>query len=133
LIEPSEQEGPLAADSAVGEASAAERAEKQEEELRAFFREKLLPLAERGRERGFRFLPEIADGQTGYVAYPSDTPELVDGDTAINEQALRELWERQGFPELADLAGPIMEWRAKLKPAADETEGEVSPFIYAMF
>ena len=117
----------------LSENSESEPERQQEQLLRAFFREKLQTVADQCRERGACFLPDMAGEASCYVTYPADVPELVDASACISEEALRQLWEEQGLPELADLAGSLLELRASLKPTRRETTGDVSPFIYAMF
>jgi hypothetical protein len=108
-------------------------ARQQEQQLRAFFREKLLVAAEQCRKRGASLVPDVTNAPSCYVAYPTDAPELVEGSACINEEALRQMWEKESLPELAELAASLLEMRVSLRPAPDENTGDVSPFIYAMF
>jgi hypothetical protein len=128
LIEPSAKDQVSRNLSEAGEAE-----QQQQERLRTFFREKLLAVANRSRERGVCFLPDMADKASCYLAYSADVPELVEASACISEEALCRLWKEQGLPELADLAGSLLELRVSLKQTRQETAGDVSPFIYAMF
>jgi len=102
---------------------------------RAFFHERLVKAAEQLRARGVKFLePDLSAPAEGsaYVPCPSGTLELQDWCTQDLERRLARMWESQGLPELAELAGPLLEL-ARLQAAGTTTDAEVSPFIYVMF
>lgn len=48
------------------------------------------------------------------------------------KQQLRDLWEKQGFSELAELAPTFARIAELLRPTEKQDE-EVSPFLYVMF
>lgn len=100
--------------------------------LRAFYREKLLPLADAARERGIEFFP--LGGEENAASYYKDRNDdgnyVHEVDAANTAGELEKLWA--DFPELAALAGPIVELAETIKEDEESSE-EVSPFIYAMF
>jgi hypothetical protein len=103
--------------------------------LSKFFDKRLAPLAERLRARGQRFFPLGPDerSESYYVVPVAGEAEFVElDDPAACEQALRELWQGQQLPELAALAGPLLELARKLEIREDEF-GEISPFVYVMY
>jgi hypothetical protein len=106
--------------------------EQKEKILRAFYRERLLPLAEKAKERGARFFPPGKDDKAeSYYIERNDDGNYVHEIDAQNLAAeLETLW--RDFPELANLAGPIVELAETIKEDEESTE-EISPFIYAMF
>ncbi len=108
---------------------------EKEKILRAFYREHLLPLAEAAKQRGIRFFPlgkddEPSDAASYYIERKDDGNYVHEIDSANLAKELEALW--QDFPELAALAGPIVELAETIKEDEESTE-EVSPFIYAMF
>ncbi len=81
-----------------------------EETLRRFHAEKVVPAAEALRARGVRFFalgPED-DAESWYVAPPEDEPDFLEIDEAALADALRQRWEAQELPELAALAAPLL-------------------------
>lgn len=105
---------------------------QRENLLRAFYRERLLPLARIAAERGIEFFP--LNGSAELASYYKDRND--DGnyvheiDAADLPGELEKLW--QDFPELAQLAEPIVALAEAIKED-EETQEEISPFIYAMF
>ncbi len=103
--------------------------------LGRFFDKRLVPLAEKLRARGTRFFPMGPDAQasTYYVAPRRGKPEFTQLEgPAECEEALYDLWEGQGIPELAALAGSILELARQVEIREDES-GEISPFVYVMY
>lgn len=106
--------------------------QEKETLLRDFYREKLLPLTDAARERGIEFFP--LSGEEGAASYYRDRND--DGnyvheiDAANTAGELEKLWA--DFPELATLAGPIVQLAESIREDEESSE-EVSPFIYAMF
>jgi hypothetical protein len=102
--------------------------------LSRFFDRRLVPLAERLRARGHRAFALGPDERSPsyYVAPDPGEPFLELDDAEACERALRELWQRRGLPELAALAGPLLELARKLEVREDDS-GEVSPFVYVMY
>ena len=106
-----------------------------EDRLGRFFDKRLAPLAEKLRARGTRFFPMGPDAQAAsyYVAPRRGRPEFIQLDGPEDcEAALRALWEGQGMPELAALAGPLLELARQIEIREDEM-GEISPFVYVMY
>ena len=105
---------------------------QKEELLKAFYHDRLMPLAEIARERGIVFFP-LSD-ETAVESYYKDRNDdgnyvhEIDAEDLAGE--LADLWS--DFPELAALAGPIVELAEAIKEDEESTE-EISPFIYAMF
>lgn len=85
------------------------------------------------RARGVRLFPRGPDGlaESWYIEASARHDELrTIGFRPMND-SLRELWQQQDLPELADLADDLGELATQLE-CPDDT-AEVSPFIYAMF
>jgi len=109
-------------------------------ELRNFFLDRLMPLADKRRGEGKVFFELKPDPrrETYYVARPKTTMEPNDfeisGLSSFEdfEAALRRLWTEQGCPELAELA-PAVANLARMLYSREEPSEEVSPFIYVMF
>ena len=104
-----------------------------ERAIRSFFAERLVPAAERLRNRGVRFFalgPE-ADAASWYEGPPAeaDFTTLAEADVA---GALRSRWEREQLPELAALATPLLELAASLEVHEEQTP-DISPFVYTMY
>jgi hypothetical protein len=102
--------------------------------LKRFYHERLMPLAEKARERGVEFFPLALDtpAESYYIERNDDGNYVheIDADDLAGE--LGKLWSSGELKELADLAGPIVELAEAIKET-DETPEDVSPFIYAMF
>jgi hypothetical protein len=100
--------------------------------LRAFYRERLLPLAALARGRGLEFFP--LNGSEELESYYKDRND--DGnyvheiDQANLAGELEKLW--RDFPELGELAEPLVALAEAIRED-EETQEEISPFIYAMF
>lgn len=105
---------------------------QKEELLKAFYHDRLMPLAETAAERGTVFFPLSGDPSAeSYYKDRNDDGNYVheiDAENLAGE--LADLWA--GFPELAALAAPIVELAEAIKEDEESTE-EISPFIYAMF
>jgi len=102
--------------------------------LRRFHAEKIVPAAEALRARGVRFFalgpePEAA---SWYVELPENEPDFQEIDEAALADALRQRWEAQELPELAALAGPLVELSRSLEVAEEDTP-DISPFVYVMY
>lgn len=104
-------------------------------ELRRFWEERVVPAATRLRERGVVFFPTgpDAEGATWYHGPPQEPPDFVElGDEGECLRQLASLWERQGLPELVELAGPLRALAESLRPVVKES-GTISPDIYVMY
>jgi hypothetical protein len=99
--------------------------EQKEKILRAFYRERLLPLAEKSLE--FFPLGKDESAASYYIERNDDGSYIHEIDAPNLRGELEKLW--QEFPELA---GPIVEL-AEVVKEDEEASDEVSPFIYAMF
>ena len=100
-------------------------------ELRRFFRERIVPVATRLRDRGVAFFPLEPDrkAQSYWTVRPRGEGYIFQiGEDLASE--LHELWRE--YPELQSLAGELA---AMARSMADEGEehADVSSFIYAMF
>jgi hypothetical protein len=106
----------------------------EENRLGRFFDRRLVPLAEKLRARGVRFFPMGPEPEAAsYYVPPRRGPEFIELEgPAECEKALRDLWEQRTIPELAALAGPILEL-AKQIEIREEESGEISPFVYVMY
>ncbi len=107
----------------------------EEARLGRFFDRRMVPLAEKLRARGARFFPMGPDPQVSsyYVAPRRGKPAFTELEGAADcERALRDLWEEQRIPELAALAGPILELARQVE-IREEESGEISPFVYVMY
>jgi hypothetical protein len=102
--------------------------------LRAFHSRRLIPVAERLRDRQVRFF-EMGP-RPGAETYfrtrgePSDYVFEYRSNTLAAEVTAR--WQRQQLPELVELAPGLVKLLDSLAQEEDEWS-EVSPFIYAMF
>ncbi len=106
---------------------------KNEKELRRFFEKKLVPAAEKLRARGVELFPTAADdAESWYVPGPIGEPEFFEFEPGDVERTLREMWERDGLPELAKLAPDLAKLTRRLEFTEEESE-DVSPFVYAMW
>jgi hypothetical protein len=103
-------------------------AEQKEKILRTFYRDKLLPLAEKRSD----FFPLAGDQSAAsyYIDRGDDGNYVHEINSADLVSELEKLW--LDFPELAALAAPLIELADSIKEDEESTE-EVSPFIYAMF
>ncbi len=108
---------------------------EDDQQLRRFFAQLLVPMAEKLREESVRFfaLAPEDNGDSWYVPYPKDMPELVSFESADTQRELRELWERQGLSALMPLAAPLAALARELEMPTPGDDADVSPFIYVMF
>jgi hypothetical protein len=102
--------------------------------LEKFWTQQLLPAAAALRSRDVRFFDLAPDAsvKTYYSRHQNVDAPFVALEPADWESLLREMWQREGLPELATLAGPLMALAQKLK-LREEEQADVSPFIYVMF
>lgn len=105
-----------------------------ERRLRRFFQEELVRAADELRRRGVSLFPLRPEPEqaTWYVPGPAGEPEFVELEAEDCEQKLRDHWQAQGLPELARLAGPILELARSLE-LDEEQAADVSPFVYVMY
>lgn len=104
-----------------------------EDKLRTFFREKLVPAAIKMRERGVRLFPTGPDPDVESWWEPGPTEdEFVELAPEQIEAALAARWQAAGLPELVALAGPLMELARELE-MTEEPSREVSAFVYVMY
>jgi hypothetical protein len=103
--------------------------------LGRFFDKRLVPLAEKLRARRVQFFPMGPDARAAsyYLTPRRGKPEFIELEGPADcEKALRELWDEQKIPELAQLAAPILELARQVEIREEET-GEISPFVYVMY
>jgi hypothetical protein len=101
--------------------------------LHQFWTERLVPAAEALRARGVRFFELAPDAAaTTYYSPAVEHDQFFTIEPENCEALLKEMWQRQQLPELAELAGPLAALSKPLAPTADD-HGDVSPFIYVMF
>jgi hypothetical protein len=109
-------------------------------ESKQFFVKTVLPLAKKLRNEKKAFFPEKFDAgaPTYYIKRQKTTMDrndfVVPGCESFKnlEKALVDMWQAQGHPELASLA-PGLKKLAESLYSTEDTEGEVSPYIYVMF
>ncbi len=99
-----------------------------------FWSQRLIPAAEALRARGVTLLERRPDPQVAsyYTPWRGSAVPFTTLEPDAWESMLRRLWLDQGLPELAALAGPLMELSRRLK-VPEEEDADVSPFIYVMF
>lgn len=108
---------------------------EKEKLLRAFYHERLLPLAAAMKARDIEIFPLAPDenSQSYFTERGGDGNYVHEIDSQNLNAELKELWSRDGhLPELSALAEEIIALANNLEEKAEKTE-EVSPFIYAMF
>jgi hypothetical protein len=114
--------------------------ENKQAALRDFFERKLLPLAERLKLEGHKFFPMAPDVQAEsyYIRrmkrtmLPEDFTALGSLGTEEIEVLLAQMWQEQGYHELARLAVDIAHLAGMLR-ATESQSAEVSELIYVMF
>lgn len=100
--------------------------------IRKFFDEKMIPAAQKLRDRGVVFYAPVPDSSSRsyFAAYQSDRP-VFEIETSAIPTLLKHHWEKDGLTELIDLVDPLLELASAV---ADQSSPEdVSPFIYVMF
>jgi hypothetical protein len=102
--------------------------------LDKFWNQQLLPAAQSLHGRGVRFFETAPDpaSTSYYTPHKSAADPFVQLEPADWERLLRDMWQKEGLPELTTLAGPLMDLAEKLK-LRDAEQSDVSPFIYVMF
>lgn len=104
-----------------------------EARVRRFFSTHLKPTADSLRSRGMRFfdLGPAPEAPTWFAAAPLDQDFVEIAESRL-EQTLHQLWNAQGFPELAALARPLMQLSRELEVQAEQTP-DISPYVYVMY
>jgi hypothetical protein len=100
--------------------------------LRRFYFERLVPAADSLKRRGAVFFPLGPDSAASWYENAPEYPELTEIESDSFGLDLKEIWEKKGFAELADLALAIGDLAKELEIAEDQSE-DVSPFVYVMF
>lgn len=103
--------------------------DRTEEQLKEFYRERLIPISAAYKDV-FPLRPDEA-AQSYYIDRADSGNYIHEIDSNDTEGELGKLW-RDGSPELAEIAGELMRL-ADILQEKEETSNEVSPFIYAMF
>jgi hypothetical protein len=114
--------------------------EQAKDKIKEFFQQELLPQRNHlGKVRGNFFATRFDRQSPTYFRDKEQgllQPAEMEGPEcrlpAELEQKLAEMWEGQGYPELAALA-PALARLAELLQAGEEPDAEVSPLIYVMF
>jgi len=108
--------------------------------LDAFFRDRVEPLGAELRRRGPLFpLRADSSAETYWNVRRKarmdrdDFERLGPGGPATLASDLTRLWREAGVPELAVLAPALGELAAAAEQVEKEQEGDVSPFVYAMY
>ena len=106
--------------------------EQKDRQIRKFFDEVVIPVAQKLRERGIAFfaLQPDASAQSYFTPYPSDI-DIVEIETDAIPSLLKEHWKQEQLPELVELVDPLLELASVV--ADERPPDEVSPFIYVMF
>jgi hypothetical protein len=105
---------------------------ERDRQIKEFFEEKIVPLAQKLRDRGVAFFaPQPDSSSRSYFApYSSDRP-VFEIETSAIPTMLKDHWGNDQLAELIDLVDPLLELASAV---ADESPPEdVSPFIYVMF
>ena len=107
--------------------------QEKEKILKSFYAEKLIGLAEKYKSENREFFQLSADenADSYYIERNDDGNYIHEINYADLEGELHNLWKDEP-EELKNLAAPLIELAHKLEEP-EEKDGEVSPFIYAMF
>jgi len=104
------------------------------EQLTAFYRDWIMPLAENAAAANVVIFP--MDPDVGSESYFKDR---ADGESYIHaidsddlETELRKLWANDTVPDIEAIVVPLLSL-AEIIREKEQTSDEVSPFIYAMF
>lgn len=104
-----------------------------DDKLRTFFREKIIPAAIQLRERGVELFPLGPDPEAESWWEPGPTEdEFVELAPEQIEAALSARWQAADLPELVALVAPLMELARELE-VTEEPSSDVSPFVYVMY
>ena len=107
-------------------------ADERDRQIRKFFDEKIVPIAQKLRDRGVAFFAPLPDStsRSYFAPYRADKP-VFEIETSAIPTMLKDHWEKDELVELVDLVDPLLELASAV---ADESPPEdVSPFIYVMF
>jgi hypothetical protein len=112
----------------------------EDRRLDKFYSSQLLRVSQQYQHEGRRLLAGNPDPQlpSYYAQRSRTTMTKEDFETGscrgIGElaEALRQMWDDQGFTELSDLAPQMANLAARLKGSQHESE-DVSPFVYVMY
>ena len=113
--------------------SSTERDAADERELRRFFRDRLVPAADRLRARGVRlYAPRPDPSVESYWVRHEEAPvPFVEIEPDRCEALLAALWRAEGHEDLAALTGDLFRLASRVAPR--DEDDEVSPNIYVMF
>jgi len=111
-----------------------------ERDLCSFFLEKLVPAAQKLRQRkvtlsssDMNAKPEDGNIDSWYVLCAEEHHKLNKLNPANLGDGLRQLWSSQRLPELVSLVEPLVDLSQRLECSVSVDLGKPSPFIYAMF
>lgn len=105
-----------------------------ERRLKRFFEQRITPAAERLRRKGTHFFATRPDpsAKSYYEKHERADSPFVEIEFENCESLAAQMWQRQGYPELVELCGPLFALASQLTPPEEES-ADVSPFIYVMF
>jgi hypothetical protein len=109
--------------------------------LEAFFRDELVPLATKFKQQRGPFFLLAADASvpTYYITRAKTRMDKADFERAGTDSPatlaadLTRLWQSAETPELAPLAPSLAQIAQAAREVEKEQEGDMSPFVYAMY
>jgi hypothetical protein len=104
---------------------------KIDDAMRAFFRQEVVPAGERLRAAGHGVPMQTDPELASYYVTRDPSQPLIFAAEEVQVERLADLWRRTGREELVPLAAHLQSLAGQLH--TDEEDGDVSPFIYAMF
>lgn len=108
--------------------------QEKEELLLSYFNEKLLPISEKMREKEIELFPMSFDetAESYFQDRADDGNYVHEINFKETSSELEKILETENLPELAKLAESLVALAETLQEQ-EETNEEVSPFVYAMF
>ena len=106
---------------------------EKEKLLLSYFNESLLPVFEKMSERGIEFFPMFSDESAeSYYQERDDGDYVHEINFKEANSELKDILKTDNLPELEKLAESLISL-AEILQEQEETQDEVSPFVYAMF
>lgn len=107
---------------------------EKNELLTNFFEQKLLPFAKLSKDEGRSIFPySTGENIESYYQERKDSDSYVyELDASDLAGEIARLWLSLEIPELAKIADDLIELAEKIRDG-EESSGDVSPFVYAMF
>lgn len=108
--------------------------DEKEKLLIEYFNEKLLPISDKMSERGIEFFPMAFDesAKSYYQDRSGNGNYVHEINFEETSSELKSILETENLPELAELAESLISLAETLQEQ-EESNDEVSPFVYAMF